>query len=353
MMPAAAKVRVMLVEDSPTVRVLLCHIIDRDPRLQLAAVCVSAEEALESIERVAPDVISMDIRLPAMDGLEATRRIMSDHPTPIVVIADSVHDSTLGIAMNALKAGALSVVEKPTGLGASSYETMAGKIATELYIMSQVSVVRRRIVGLRGPMVDDRLLRTRQPGVSLVGIATSTGGPPALTSVLGALPRDFPAPILLVQHMGAPFMEGFASWLATQTLLRVKLAENNELPIAGTVYVAPGDRHLVLAPGSVMRLNTDPPLASQRPAANVLFQSLARVAGPKAVGVLLTGMGEDGARGLLEMKEAGAFTIAEDETTAVVYGMPAAAVRLGGVSVSLPLDQVGSRLVQMFAEAPS
>lgn len=341
----------MLVEDSPTVRVLLCHIIDRDPRLQLAAVCVSAEEALESIERVAPDVISMDIRLPVMDGLEATRRIMSDHPTPIVVIADGVHDSTLGIAMNALKAGALSVVEKPTGIGASSYETMANRIATELFIMSQVSVIRRRLTVPIRPAGDTRQVYTARRDASMVGIAASTGGPPALAAVLGALPRDFSAPILLVQHMGAPFMEGFASWLSSQTRLRVKCAENNEIPVAGTVYVAPGDRHLVLAPGGVMRLNSDPPLASQRPAANVLFHSLARVAGPRAVGVLLTGMGEDGARGLLEMKEAGAFTIAEDETTCVVYGMPAAAVRLKGVSLSLPLDQVGSRLALMFAEA--
>ena len=144
MTPVSAKVRVMLVEDSPTVRTLLCHIIDRDPRLQLAAVCVSAEEALESIGQVAPDVISMDIRLPGIDGLEATRRIMSEHPTPIVVIADSVHDTTLGIAMNALKAGALSVVEKPSGPAAKTYSAVAATIATQLYIMSQVSVIRRR-----------------------------------------------------------------------------------------------------------------------------------------------------------------------------------------------------------------
>ncbi len=340
----------MLVEDSPTVRTLLCHIIDRDPRLQLAAVCVTAEEALDSIDRVAPDVISMDIRLPGMDGLEATRRIMSERPTPIVVISDSVHDSTLGIALNALKAGALTVVEKPTGPAAATYSEIAGTIATQLFIMSQVPVIRRRDAAsraVRRPAADLTPVSRLRPHV--VGIGASTGGPPALAAVLGGLGKDFPAPILVVQHMGAPFMEGFAAWLGGQTALRVKLAENGEIPKAGTIYVAPGDRHLELAAGNALRLTTDAPLASQRPAANFLFHSLARVAGPRAVGVLLTGMGEDGARGLVDMKEAGAFTIAEDETTCVVYGMPAAAVRLGGVSVSLPQDLIAPRLLQLAA----
>jgi two-component system, chemotaxis family, protein-glutamate methylesterase/glutaminase len=344
----------MLVEDSATVRALLCHIIDRDPRLQLAAVCVSAEEALESIAQVAPDVISMDIRLPGMDGLEATRRIMAENPTPIVVIADSVHDSTLGIAMNALKAGALSVVEKPTGPGAKAYEAIADTIATQLYIMSEVRVIRRRgaLAPRRTDASSDPASASRQRA-NIVGIGASTGGPQALAVVLGALPKAFPAPILLVQHMGAQFMEGFAAWLGGQTELRVKIAENNEIPKAGTVYVAPGDRHLMLGAGAVLKLNSDPPLASQRPAANFLFQSLARVAGSGAVGVLLTGMGEDGARGLLEMKEAGAFTIAEDESTAVVYGMPGVAMRLGAVGASLPQEMIAPRLSQVVAEAPA
>jgi two-component system, chemotaxis family, protein-glutamate methylesterase/glutaminase len=341
----------MLVEDSATVRALLCHIIDRDPRLQLAAVCVSAEEALDSIARVAPDVISMDIRLPGMDGLEATRRIMAGNPTPIVVIADSVHDSTLGIAMNALKAGALSVVEKPTGPGAKAYEAIADTIATQLYIMSEVSVIRRRSVQPSRRTEASDLMSEGRQGANIVGIGASTGGPQALAVVLGALPKAFPAPILLVQHMGPQFMEGFAGWLGGQTDLHVKIAENNEIPKAGTVYVAPGDQHLMLGAGNLLKLNSDPPLASQRPAANFLFQSLARVAGPKAVGVLLTGMGEDGARGLLEMKEAGAFTIAEDESTAVVYGMPGVAMRLGAVAASLPQELIAPRLSQVVAEA--
>ncbi len=348
----AKQVRVMLVEDSPTVRTLLCHIVDQDPRLALAAVCASAEEALQSIETVAPDVISMDIRLPGMDGIEATRRIMTDHPTPIVVVADSVHDVALSIAMNALKAGALSVVEKPTGLGAASYGAIADTIATQLFIMSQVPVIRQRMnLTAKAPTRprgnDDRA----DAALRIIGIAASTGGPPALASVLGALPKTFPIPLLVVQHMGASFMEGFAHWLDGQTELKVEIAKQGDTPQPGYAYVAPGDRHLTLDAQGRMRVGAEAPIASQRPAATLLFQSLAKNVGPKAAGVVLTGMGEDGARGLLEMKTAGGYTIAEDASTAVVFGMPAVAAKLGAARAILPLDQIGARLLHLVEEA--
>ncbi len=350
--PPQARIRVMIVEDSLVVRQLLAHIVARDPRLVVAAAVASAEEALQEIGRVQPDVISMDIRLPGMDGLEATRRIMAEHPTPIVVIADSVEDS-LRISMNALRAGALTVVEKPIGVSSHGYAGIADTICTQLYIMSQVPVVRRRSFAWQPQATaPKREFETGQTALgvaapSIMGIAASTGGPPALAKILGALPADFPLPILLVQHMGAPFMEGFASWLNGLMPLEVRLAQDQEIPVAGKVYVAPGDRHLLLSPAGTLRVSAEPPLANQRPSATLLFESMARTAGPRGLGVLLTGMGEDGAQGLVEMRRAGAFTVAEDESTAVVYGMPAAAVRLGGVSVSLPLDLIAARLLRL------
>lgn len=339
----------MVVEDSPTVRTLLCHIIDRDSRLQLAAVCTSAEEALESIAQVRPDVISMDVRLPGMDGLEATRRIMAETPTPIVVIADSVHDTTLDIAMNALKAGALSVVEKPAGPMADAYEQLADTIATQLAIMSQVPVIRHRIsVAAPGAKRGADDLDAPSVAPAVLAIAASTGGPPALAALLGALPRDFPLPVLVVQHMGASFMEGFAHWLSGQTKLRVRLATDRETPAPGIVYVAPGDRHLVVDRSGQLRLTAEPPIMSQRPAATLLFSSIAKALGANAIGIVLTGMGEDGAKGLLEMKQAGACTIAEDASTAVVYGMPGVAARIGAASVSLPLDLIAPRVLRVL-----
>ena len=350
-MASQPRVRVMVVEDSLVVRQLLVHIIASDPRLVVAAAVSSAEEALREIGRVQPDVVSMDIRLPGMDGLDATRQIMSEHPTPIVVIADSIEDSSLKISMNALRAGALTVVEKPVGLSSANYAGIASTICTQLYIMSQVPVVRQRsFAPWRDKVTNTAPKRNPEWSAtlpSIMGIAASTGGPPALAKVLGALPEDFPLPILLVQHMGAPFMEGFASWLNGLMPLKVRLAQDHEIPTAGNVYVAPGDRHLLLSPAGTLKVSAEPPVGNQRPSATMLFQSMARSVGRRGLGVILTGMGEDGALGLVEMRQAGGYGLAEDESTAVVYGMPAAATRMGGVNVSLPLDLIAPRILRL------
>jgi two-component system chemotaxis response regulator CheB len=297
----------------------------------------------------------MDIRLPGIDGLETTRRIMEEHPTPIVVIADSVHDGSMKLSMNALRAGALTVVEKPVGVATGGYEEIAGKICTQLYIMSQVSVIRRRGPYARSsssiPVKADGASRLAPLRPNILGIAASTGGPPALAKVVGALPRDFPLPILLVQHMGAPFMEGFASWLNGLVDLEVTIAKEREIARPGRVYVAPGDRHLTLADSNVLRLSDEPAINSQRPAATALFQSIARHAGRRGCGVVLTGMGEDGARGLAEMRAAGGQTIAEHESTCVVFGMPGAAIRLGAIDTVLPLELIAGRLRELAGMA--
>ena len=339
--------RVIIVEDSRVVRELLTAIVDRDPRLQVAGAFTSAEEALEALPALQPDIISMDIRLPGMSGLDATRRIMAERPVPIVVIADSAADPA-GLSMNALRAGALSVVEKPVGLNAGTYEEIAGEICTQLAIMSEVRVIRQRAWRQDPP----RVAKARPAegtnfftAPSAVGIAASTGGPPALARVLGALPADFPAPIFLVQHMGASFMEGFATWLDGLVSLKVAIAKDGVTAQGGTVYVAPGHAHLTVEPGLVIKLDDGPPIDGQKPSATALFRSLAQSVGPRGLGVLLTGMGEDGARGLVDLHRMRGFTIAEDETTSVVYGMPGAAARLGGVSASLPLDAIAGRIL--------
>lgn len=341
----------MIVEDSLVVRQLLTHIIGRDPRFVVAAAVASAEDALAQLEEAKPDVISMDIRLPGMDGLEATRRIMAERPTPIVVIADAVDDS-LRISMNALRAGALTVVEKPAGPASSSYESLADTICTQLFIMSSVPVIRRRQIG--HPNIPSLPRPPTQTGaferLDYLALAASTGGPPALAKVLGAMPTDLPAPVFVVQHMGATFMEGFARWLDGVCPLPVTVAENGAQAQPGRVYVAPGDRHLAVRSNGVLRVLADPPVGGQRPSANVLFDSLAETAPTRTVAVLLTGMGEDGARGLAHLAGAGAHTIAEHLSTAVVNGMPGAAVRLKAARDVLPLDLVAPRLLQLAAK---
>ncbi len=359
-----SKIRVMIVEDSAVVRLLLQHIIGSDPRFEIASVTETAEEALASIERVKPDVISLDIRLPGMNGLDATLRIMSTRPTPIVVVAASVEGDELNIAMNALRAGAVAVVEKPVGTSHEDYERVAQHLCAQLATMSQVKVIRQAprrglSFGSVQPAVEDvrpaasaapvpplpghRLL----PAVRAIGLVASTGGPNALVRVLSDLPGDLPVPIFLVQHITPSFLDGFVTWLDGLTGLKVKIADVNEQPQAGTVYVSPADRHLEMRAGRLWHSRAEE-VCSQRPSGTVLFNSMAREFGANAVGVLLTGMGSDGAAGLLQMRQAGAWTIAEDASTAVVYGMPAAAVAMGAACESLPLTAIARRLQELI-----
>ncbi len=352
-----SKLRVMIVEDSRVVRELLLNLVGRDPRFEVVAAVESAEEALRVLPAAAPDVISMDIRLPGMNGLEATRRIMSIRPTPIVVVSASVEADDLKISMNALRAGALAVVEKPVGLAHQHYEELARRLCDQLANMSQVRVIRQRfdrgpVVGGRDPAPGTRAParpcpeNIPRPEFRVLGVVASTGGPPALTQLFAGLRRDFPLPVVVVQHITPCFLAGFVDWLADVTGWPVRIAADGEIARPGVAFLPPADCHL-LVQGNRLVLANDPSVGHQRPSGTVLFRSIARTAGAAGLGVLLTGMGEDGADGLRELRAAGGYTIAEDESTAVVYGMPAAAVRLGGVCESLPLPGIAPRLLEL------
>lgn len=353
-MERTGKIRVLVVEDSLVVRELLCHVISQDARLEVAAAVSSAEEAIRRLAAIKPDVISLDIRLPGMNGLEATLEIMATQPTPIVVVAANVECDELNIAMNALKAGALTVVEKPVGVTHEDYQAMAENLCRQLVIMSEVRVLRQaRRRGLSfaapdGPGVEPKSATPPGPAratprAKLLGIAASTGGPSAVSQVLTGLGRDFPLPILLVQHMTESFLPGFISWLGDTTPFPARIAEDGETPKPGVVYAPPADRHLEIRNG-VLRIGKGPLVSGQRPSATILFQSMAEEVGARGVGVVLTGMGDDGALGLLAMNKVGAYTLAEDKSTAVVYGMPSAAVALGAVKNILPLDAIAWRI---------
>jgi len=334
-------IRVMIVEDSAVVREHLRRIISADSRLQVAGMAASGEEALALIDGFAPDVITMDIHLPGIQGLEVTRRIMSHRPTPIVVVS-GVGSEEICLTMQALKAGALSVVEKPAAATHQDYEAMANRLCMQLAIMSEVKVVRQR------PQPFTRLVRDWPPAVAsnlyrVLAVATSTGGPSALMELLTGLGKRFSLPVVVVQHMTPSFMEGFASWLAGVTPMPLEVVEKRTRLAPGTVYLAPCHHHLIVE-GAYAALDDGPPMGGHRPAADMLFSSLARSVGAAGMGVLLTGMGEDGALGLRDLRTAGGYTIAENEASAVVYGMPAAAMRLGAASESLPLSEIASRI---------
>jgi two-component system chemotaxis response regulator CheB len=340
------KIRVLIVEDSSVVAQLLRQIVGADPRFEIVATVPSAEEALALLRRQSADVISLDIRLPGMNGLEATRQIMRNAPTPIVVCSASVESDELNITMNALRAGALAVVEKPVGSTRADYERIAGTYCTQLAIMSEVKVVRQRAA-------PPAAVARPQPGVPggplrVLGIGASTGGPNAVVQVLKDLGADFPLPMLIVQHMMPSFLLGFVSWLDGAVPGHALIAQHGVIPVPGTAYLAPADFHLRID-GDRLRLTQAAPVSLQRPSATVMFQSMAETVGSAGVGVLLTGMGDDGADGLLELRRTGGYTIAEHESTAVVYGMPKAAVDRGAACESVPLHGIARRVLELVS----
>jgi two-component system chemotaxis response regulator CheB len=341
-------IRVLVVDDSPTLRQLIRSILESDPELQVVGQACNGEEAIALCHRLEPDIITTDICMPKMDGFEATRHIMAESPRPIVVLTSTKSDIELGISSKALEAGALMVVGKPHGLPGE--DPRADQLIAQVKTMARVKVVTRRWrleKKTPAPRRSEPALRPPPGPVRLIAIGASTGGPPALQAVLGKLPAGLP--VVVVQHISPGFVQGLARWLNETTPLRVKVAESGEALQPGTVYLAPDGRHLLVTAGGHAWLKVSSPVGGHRPSATVLFQSVAQSYGPAAVGVLLTGMGKDGAQGFKALHDAGAHTIAQDEATCVVFGMPKQAIALGAVKEVLPLEQIGARLEALIA----
>lgn len=350
------KIRVMIVEDSDVVRTFLEQIYNEDPRLEVVASVSSGEKALEVLKHIGPDVISLDIRLPGINGIDTAQRIMHERPTPIVVVAASIDEDELNISMRALRAGALAVVEKPVGVNNTDYDVLAAKLCRQLVLMSDVNVVRQRklnsiqvlppsVYSHVRPQNKHKSMSSNKKFMAL-GIVASTGGPSAIVQVLNGLGASFPLPILLVQHITPSFHAGFVDWLNGVVPFTVVIAQNGDLPSQGSVYVAPADRHLCVV-GNRLQCIAAPQVAGQRPSGTVLLDTMGKSYGDRAIGVVLTGMGADGAEGLKVIHDRGGYTIAEDESTAVVFGMPGAAIKLGGVEVKLPIHHVAGHLLEL------
>ncbi len=343
------KIGVLVVEDSTVTRMFLVHLLESDPGIRVIGAVGDGVEALEFVSRNRPDVILMDIHMPRMDGFEATRRIMETRPVPIVICSATTDVGETAIMFRALEAGAIACIEKPFARDSGDFETRAANMLQTVKLMSEVRVVRRTARagrdGDHGPAPPaDR--RHRVP-VRLIGIGASTGGPPVLQTILASLPRDFPVPVLVVQHIAAGFVAGMAAWLGETCGMRIHLASYGTLPLPGHVYLAPDDFHMGVGAGGRILLTREPPENHVRPAVSFLFRTLAQTCGAEAVGVLLTGMGRDGAQELKAMRDAGAVTIAQDRDSSVVHGMPGAAIELKAASHVLPADRIAAALVAL------
>lgn len=348
------RIRILVVEDSVTVRERLVEVLTADPEIEIVGEAADGKTGIELCQKLRPDVVTLDMMLPVLSGLAATEYIMAYCPTPILIVSASTNRGNLFKTYDALAAGAVEVLEKPTG------DEMDGEwekvFLSTVRLISRIKVIThvRARLPLRLPSRPRGVIPANQGGVEeaaygMVAIGTSTGGPAATVEILQNLPPDFPLPVLLVIHIGQAFSGFLAEWLDSQSPLPASCAKDGELlpePGQGRVIIAPADRHLVLRDGR-LRLSRERERHSCRPSVDVLFESLAQQMGRKTIACLLTGMGKDGAEGLLAIRRQGGRTMAQDQATSTVFGMPQEAIRIGAAERVLGLNEFAPALVTL------
>jgi two-component system, chemotaxis family, protein-glutamate methylesterase/glutaminase len=338
--------RVIVADDSATARTLLRSILERDGDMRVIAEAKDGADAIRLVQQHRPDLVVMDVHMPVADGLAATKEIMMRVPTPILIVS-AVSRRDVNLSLSATQAGALMALPKPGHPSGPRFEEAAAELLGMARAMAQVKVVRRWSESSPAPRLPPARRRTAA-GAELVALAASTGGPAALRRILMDLPQTLPVPLLVVQHIARDFTAGFTSWLAGGCPLPVKVAEAGEALRPAVVYVAPDDHHLGVSAEGRVQLVDAPPIGGFRPSASHLFETAAAY-GDRLVAVVLTGMGTDGAAGLEAAHAAGAYVIAQDEGSSVVYGMAQEAVRRGVVDEVVPLEEIATRIVQLVA----
>ena len=339
-------INVLVVDDSNVARMLLGHVLESDPRIRVIGSVNDGQAAVEFVLQNKPDLVLMDIHMPVLDGFEATRHIMETQPVPIVICSAKTDPKEVATTFRLLEAGALACVAKPVARDHPDFEELAANLLQTVKLMSEVKVVRRWTRSrLSASPAPSRAEGNGESGeIQIIGIGASTGGPPVLQTILAGLPKEFPVPLLIVQHIAHGFMPGLVEWLNQTTGWQVQIASHGVSPLPGHAYLAPDDFQMGVSSAGRILLTRNEPENGLRPAVSYLFRSLSEVCGANALGVLLTGMGKDGAAELKLMKDGGAPTIAQDRETSVVHGMPGEAIELGGAAHVLPADRIADAL---------
>ncbi|MCK9375378.1 MAG: chemotaxis-specific protein-glutamate methyltransferase CheB [Syntrophobacterales bacterium] len=343
-MSSSRPIKVLVVEDSPVVRELITHILTGDPEIQVIGAAASGAEAIEAATRRQPDLITMDVNMPGINGYEATRQIMQTCPTPIIIVSAAYDPDNLTKTFEAIEAGALAVLPPPLGIGHPDFRARADELIRTVKLMAEIKLVRRWAKAPGAKPAAKLEVKKAPSGVEVVAIGASTGGPLALKQLLAGLGSGFPAPVLIVQHMSPGFIRGFAEWLGHASCFPVQVARPREQMLPGHAYVAPDDFHMGVDRAGGIELNPEEPENGVRPAVAYLFRSVAECYGPNAVGILLTGMGADGAAELALMKSRGALTIAQDKESSVVHGMPGQAIKLRAATCVLGPEKIADLL---------
>ena len=376
-MTLSKKTRVLIVDDSAFMRKVLQGIIASDPQLEVCGEARDGRDAVTQTETLKPDVISMDINMPHVDGLQATEIIMSSNPKPILIVSSESREGA-DVTLKALELGAIDFIPKPSGGIDLDMSSVKEELCRKLKMAAKVRVVRtatrsklQHEVASSSPRVEpaskngDNGLQEVRAAVNaaaksagkfpLIVLASSTGGPATLMKFIPYFPKDFPGAVLLVQHMPGNFTAQFSSQLAEVSHMKVKEAEAGEIIVPGQLYVCPGSHHLRVSPTGRISLDEGPRVSGYRPCADLTFESAAEYAGPMTIGVILTGMGNDGAKGAQAVRSAGGHVIAQDESTAVIFGMPQEAIKTGAVEQVLPIEAIyqgiEKRILYIFGAA--
>ncbi len=345
----AKKIRVLIVDDSHVSQKFFNKLLSDDGNFELVGLASNGRQAIEAVVQYKPDVVSMDINMPVMDGVEATRHIMQTNPVPIVIVSSLYNASEQEMAVRVLEAGAVSIMPKPHGPGHPRHLFSSRQYLNMLRAMAEVKVVTRRNhlkhdkSHTNPSQTDQNNLILPQSAVNksydVVVIGASAGGPEAIKTIISSITPDFSLPILIVQHIDSAFAEAYASWLQSHTQLSVTLAGKNQPLLAGHVYLSPGDKHLIISSEGKATINDSPPVRGHRPSVAKLFHSAAEVYHKNVIAIILSGMGIDGVEELIHLKNIGALTLAQNEASCLVYGMPGEAVKRGAATgVMPPLD---------------
>jgi len=344
-------IRVLIAENSLVMQQLLRHTISSDPMLTVVGVASDGEEALEAVKKLHPDVIAMDWQMPKLDGLEATRIIMETTPTPIVIVTGSVAANDAAVSFRMIEAGALAIIQQPPNVDHPDYEREKLQLTRTLKLMSEVKLVKRLVRTSNKKEIARPSAKNyfrSESDIQVIALGASTGGPNVLQTILSGLPKDLPVPIFIVQHISKDFTAGFVEWLQNTTNFPLHIASDGEYPLPGHGYVAPDDYHMGIERGPKIVLSKSDLENGLRPSVAYLFRSVAQNFGSHAVGILLTGMGRDGADELKIMKEKGAITFAQDEESSIIYGMPGEAVKLNAATYILSPEEITVALTALI-----
>jgi len=340
-------IKALIVEDSATLRDMLVNILSAHPDIEVLATASNGRQAVEAVARLKPDVVTMDIHMPYLNGFEATQAIMETHPLPIIVVSSTQSDDMVA-TFRSIEAGAVAFVRRPYGMTDPRYEESAAHLVQTVLLMTQVKVVRRwcKRTEIRKHAAPSVPLQA-QPRDKIVAIGASTGGPVALQMIFSMLTKDFPLPIVVVQHMTPGFAQSFADWLGATSKLLIGVAADGIFPEPGHVYIAPDGAHMGVGAGGQIKLTAPPTGNGLCPSVSRLFQSIAENYGASAIAIILSGMGADGAVELKRLRDAGATTIAQNQESSVVHGMPGAAIATNGAAHVLAPDQIAALLLQL------